>query len=140
MFFQEQAANQPQNQPQAQPENANRLEELKKKYQKPAEPAKKEEDKPASGGNKLEELKKKYQNNTNLLNVSNRVSEPVYRTSMGKSVSTTHVACESKTVRLFYYILYRSFALNSSSFLLKYIRKRQIRRKKRHRRTLRKIF
>lgn len=103
-FSQEQAANQPQTQ--AQPENANRLEELKKKYQKPAEPAKKEEEKPASGTNKLEELKKKYQNNNNTLNVSNRVSEPVYRTSMGKSVSTTHVACESKTVILFYSIVF----------------------------------
>ena len=106
MFFQEQAANQPQNQPQAQPENANRLEELKKKYQKPVESTKKEEEKPASGSNKLEELKKKYQNNNNTLNVSNRVSEPVYRTSMGKSVSTTHVDCESKMVQLFYYIVF----------------------------------
>jgi len=56
--------------------------------------------KPVETMNKLDELKKKYQNNNTL--TVNRASEPLYRTGMGKSVSTSHVACESKTV-FFYF-------------------------------------
>lgn len=79
-----------------------RLAELKQKYQKPQEnPANpqvivtKPEEKPAA--NKLEELKKKYQKPEQHLNVFNRSSEP---SRMGKSVSTSHVTTENKTVKI----------------------------------------
>ena len=120
------------------PENLNKLEELRKKYQKPSEilekpqvlreavsqdlsqnPAKnrlnelkqkyqKSEEKPevfnvlvtkpqVAPVNRLEELKRKYQKPEALAGgVANRPSETL---RMGKSVSTTHVSCENKTVK-----------------------------------------
>lgn len=82
--------------------SSDRLAELRQKYQKNQEPntAKTNEkdkdniEKPAVA-NKLDELKKKYQKPEQFLSTGNRASEP---SRMGKSVSTSHVANEHKSV------------------------------------------
>lgn len=83
--------------------SSDRLAELRQKYQKnqesstakPNEKDKDNKEKQPAVENKLDELKKKYQRPEQLLSTGNRASEP---SRMGKSVSTSHVANEHKSV------------------------------------------